>query len=163
MLSYHQRRDQGCSIEISSPRENSRSAPRTWTGVRGVALCLTAACTLSLLAGCGGGSEAKPMGTITGKITVGGKPLIEGRVNFVSDKGVGAGGNVTPDGSYSLEGPLPVGVYTAFITFDIPPSRLGTDAEKVMKTVPEKYLGQATSGLTAEVKEGTSEYNFDLK
>ncbi|MFN0196382.1 MAG: hypothetical protein ACKVT0_06535 [Planctomycetaceae bacterium] len=120
------------------------------------------ACLLALVAGCGDGSDAKPMGNVAGKITVAGKPLVEGRINFVSDKGAAAGGNIKPDGSYSLDGPLPVGVYTAFITFDIPPSRLGTDAEKILKTVPEKYRGQATSGLTAVIKEGSTEYNFDL-
>lgn len=129
----------------------------------GILWCGIAGMMLSLLTGCGGGSKTNPTGEVYGKVTVGGQPLVEGRVNLTSKNGVGSGGDLKPDGSYTVDGSLPVGVYDVFITFNIPPAKVGTPAENVMKTVPPKYLSQAKSGLTAEVKKGRTEYNFDLK
>ena len=118
---------------------------------------------MTLLAGCGGGAKVAPTGDVYGKVTIAGKPLVEGRVNLTSKAGVGGGGDVKPDGTYTIEGSLPLGVYDVFLTFNIPPSKIGTPAEDVKKSVPPKFLNQATSGLTAEVKKGRTEYNFDLK
>ena len=130
----------------------------------GSILCWMAAIMVSVLAGCGGGTKEVPTGEVYGKLTVAGKPLSEGRVNLASGKlGAGAGGDVKADGTYTLDGSLPLGSYDVFITFNIPPSKVGTPAEDVMKSVPPKYLGQATSKLTAEVKKGRTECNFDLK
>lgn len=118
----------------------------------------------SVVMGCGESHETLPTGEATGKVSVAGQPLTQGRVNFVSDTlGAGAGGNLTSEGTYKLEGAIPVGHYSVFITFDIPPALRGTPAENVLKTVPQKYLGQATSDLTADVEEGQTEYDFDLK
>jgi len=122
------------------------------------------AIALSLLTGCGGGPKAVPTGNVSGKVTVAGKPLVAGRINFISDKlGVGAGGDLSTDGSYKLDGAVPLGVYDVFLTFNIAPSQIGTPAEDVRKSVPTKYLGQKTSKLTAEVKQGNTVYDFDLK
>ncbi len=104
------------------------------------------------------------MGKVTGKVTVNGKPLTSGRVNFISEKvGVGAGGDVTADGTYTLDGPVPEGVYKAFITFNIAPSQLGTPAADVLKTVPEKYRAQATSDLVVTVGEGDNQLDLEIK
>ena len=157
MLSWNGRSTSAQSIDCDLHHQ-SRGESRRWLG--GLVAILLSAVTL----GCGETLETVPTGEATGKITVGGKPLTQGRVNFVSDAvGAGAGGNLTPDGTYKLEGAIPVGHYSVFITFDIPPALRGTPAENVLKSVPEKYLGQATSGLTADVEEGQTEYNFDLK
>jgi hypothetical protein len=126
-------------------------------------LCATAALVFSIVAGCGQRSDAKPTGKVHGKVMVSGNPLTQGRINFNSDKlGAGAGGDIKPDGTYSLDGPLPLGEYKVFVSFDIAPSQRGTPAENVLKSVPAKYLAAASSGLSAEVKTGTTESNFDL-
>jgi len=127
------------------------------------ALCAMAVVALGLLTGCGDSGEYNPTGDVTGKVSVKGQPLTAERINFVSDKGVGASSALKPDGTYTLEGALPVGTYSVFITFDISPAQRGTAAENVLKTVPEKYQAQATSGLTADLEEGRTEVNFDLK
>ncbi len=127
--------------------------------------CFLTIFALSTLVGCGGNNaDTKKMGTASGKISLNGKPLTDCRINFNSAKtGVGAGGDLKEDGSYTLEGSLPVGDYTLFITppSDFTPAK--AQAKSGLTNVPAKYRGEATSGLTAEVKEGKSEYNFDLK
>lgn len=133
--------------------------------IRGVKFCFLTIFALSTLVGCSGSNADTPkMGTASGKITLNGTPLTDCRINFNSAKtGVGAGGDLTEDGSYTLEGSLPVGDYTLFITppSDFTPAK--AQAKSGLTNVPAKYRGEATSGLTAEVKEGESEYNFDLK
>jgi hypothetical protein len=126
---------------------------------------LLLALTVGLLTGCGdrsGGADL--MGKVSGKVTVNGKPLKSGRINFISEQvGVGAGGDLTPEGTYTLDGPVPEGVYKCFITFNIAPSQLGTPAADVVKTVPEKYQSQGTSDLSVTVESGENERDFDLK
>ncbi len=77
-----------------------------------------AACLLCCFAaGCGGGSDAVITGTISGKITNKGKALTAGQVNFSSEKtGAGAFGNLKEDGTYKIDGAIPVGSYRVFIT-----------------------------------------------
>lgn len=60
------------------------------------------AAVLSTVVGCGGGK-----GTVTGKVTVDGKPLPSGRISFVPSKGQGVGGEIK-DGQYTVE-KVPVG------------------------------------------------------
>lgn len=164
MLSGTHRPHQAGTIDLDSPRYKNRHASNVSTRKQGAKLCWIVAIALSALAGCGGGIKTVPMGEVYGKITIAGKPLSEGRVNLISGKlGTGASGELKADGTYALDGSLPLGVYDVFITFDIPPSKRGTAAEDVLKTVPPKYLGQTTSRLTAEVKTGRIEYNYDLK
>lgn len=156
-----------CNYRFQPGRELSQYSRCDITRIanarRSILWCGMAAMMFSLLAGCGGGGKTTPTGEIYGKVTLAGAPLTEGRVNFTSKSGVGSGGDVKPDGTYTIEGSLPVGVYDVFITFNIPPSKIGTPAENVMKSVPPKYLSQAKSGLTAEVKNGRTEHNIDLK
>lgn len=128
-------------------------------------LCFLTLFALTTFVGCTGSNADTPkMGTASGKITLNGKPLTDCRINFNSAKtGVGAGGDLKEDGSYTLEGSLPVGDYTLFITppSDFTPAKAQTQSG--LTNVPAKYRGEATSGLTAKVKEGESKYNFDLK
>lgn len=165
-MSWHPCPNPGSSVDYSSqPSKASCRSPRTFASKRGLALCGLVALAFSLLAGCNSGvRETGPTGLVSGKVSVKGKPLAQGCVNFISDRdGLGATGNVKPDGTYTLEGPLPLGIYKVFITFNISPAQFGTPAADIVKTVPEKYLGQATSDLTAEVEEGKIEHDFDLK
>ncbi len=116
-----------------------------------------------LLTGCQEQGRSLPSGKVGGSITVAGEPLAEGRVNFASEEGgFGASGMMQPDGTYTLEGPIPAGSYKVFITFDIAPADRGTAAEDVLKSVPAKYQSQATSDLTAEVLPDANECSFEL-
>ncbi|WP_437229077.1 carboxypeptidase-like regulatory domain-containing protein [Planctomicrobium sp. SH661] len=117
-----------------------------------------------MLVGCGGRREARPSGLVSGNVTFAGKPLATGRVNFISEAlGAGASGTLNADGSYTLEGPIPVGDYRAYVTFNIPPSKVGTPEGNVLKAVPKKYQAMETSGLEFQVKEGKNQLLLELK
>lgn len=141
---------------FSRPRTNFAHR-RFLIAFGGIALCFAA--------GCGQDRLNMPTGTVSGKITVAGKPLEKGRVNFTADKGgFGASGTVKPDGAYSLEGPIPTGGYKVFITFELAPSeRSKPEAQALLKSVPQKYQSLEKSDLKALVKENQNQFDFDLK
>jgi hypothetical protein len=61
-------------------------------------------CSVCLAAGCGGGRE---LGTVSGRITLDGKPLPDARVNFqpvgdMKNPGIGSFGKTNANGEYSL-------------------------------------------------------------
>jgi hypothetical protein len=124
---------------------------------------LVIACLLVFTAGCGGAPAIEPTGKLTGKVTVAGKPLSSGFVNLVSADGVGTKIAIGADGVYTLTDVLPVGEYKAFISFDISPVQFGTPAADVLKTVPEKYQGAATSGIVVFVHDGDNTQDLELK
>ena len=119
---------------------------------------------VSWCAGCAEGREtAVTTGEVTGTVTLKGKPLSEGRVNFISEQGIGSGGTLKPDGTYLMDGKVPVGHYKVFITIDMSPAKVGTATEALMKSIPEKYFSQSKSGLTADLEEGNSQHDFHLE
>jgi len=125
---------------------------------------LVLAVSASIVLGCAGGTTPDPKGKVAGTVTMNGEPLTTGRINFISSElGIGAGGDVSPEGTYTLDGAIPAGEYKAFITFNIAPSKLGTPEADVLETVPAKYQSQSTSDLTAEVQDGPNTHDFDLQ
>lgn len=126
-----------------------------------VALCL-------MVAGCGGRSEEAPSGSVKGTVTVNGNP-VAGRVNFVGrGAGAGASADLKDDGSFQLDGPLPVGEYAVFVTApglgDQPPSEdARKDQPAKLKSIPQKYQSEASSDLVAKVVAGPNDFKFDLK
>jgi len=138
---------------------------------RAMAIGLSAAiCVLSL--GCKG--EEKPVTeglvTVTGTVTLNGKPLTGGSIMFAPAKKNAKLRNpnsqIDAEGKYDLTwstdemGALP-GAYTVvviymdgIVTEDGPPPK---------SLIPEKYNNVATSGLSATVKEsGENVFDFDL-
>jgi hypothetical protein len=146
-----------------------------------VAAWLAAACG----GGCGGGPQLAP---VTGRVTYAGKPVKEGRITFYPESGRMALGTIS-DGVYTLttfrpgDGALVGSHKVAIHATRVGPSSLAAPANaeeearlsrrggpgvrvivpgKVEWLVPEKYSEPATSGLTAEVKRGPNDIDFDL-
>lgn len=124
---------------------------------------------LSVIAtGCGGGM---PMGKVTGKVTFKGRPVGEGTVRFQPKLGPAAAGPLSSDGSYELTTKTPhdgtvVGSHTVTIQ-PLMPFNMDMESRKIISKpkaipIPEKYRDPATSGLTAEVKSGQNEVNFEI-
>jgi len=123
--------------------------------------------TAMTLVGCGG--DNTPKGDLHGKVTMQGGSIPAGcTVGFVGDKGSGTA-TTDASGNYKTIGGIPVGSYRVLIT---PPS-VNISPEEAMKAsmegkaapesaIPAKYTDPSTSGLTAEVKAGDSEANFEL-
>jgi hypothetical protein len=113
--------------------------------------------------GCGRGPEMAP---VSGRITVGGQPVERGSVLFVPDgSGTAAAANIEPGGAYVLRTGLEtqgaaVGRYRVGI------GGRGLDDPEALppnRVLHPRYANPRRSGLTAEVKPGPNEINFDLK
>jgi hypothetical protein len=132
------------------------------------------ACSLIFLAaifslGCSkrGGMETAP---VSGKVAYRGKAVPTGTVMFVPAEGPAATGEIAKDGTYTLttykagDGAV-IGKHKVTITAlegmgeSLPEQRSPTPPP----LIPAKYLSDTTSGLTADVKAGTTnQINFDL-
>lgn len=141
-----------------------------------MAVSLAAAACFAACAGCGPGRPATA--TVQGKVTYQGKPVVEGTIVFYPEKGRPATGTLAPDGSYRLTtfdandgamlGPHRVTIEARRITPTMIPA--GDDPEsagahgppKVEWLLPEKYAGRDSSPLTAEVKPGRNDIDFDI-
>ena len=126
---------------------------------------------LSLLilttSGCG-----KKTGTVSGTVTIQGKKLPGGRVNFLSE-----GANATvktseikSDGTYSVSG-LPVGPTKITVQgvaqrkMALAPGQEGAPPQSDQATiaVPPQYGNADQSGLTYDVQPGAQEHPIELK
>ncbi|MDB5391984.1 MAG: hypothetical protein JWM11_7630 [Planctomycetaceae bacterium] len=125
--------------------------------------CLVLIIAVSLT-GCGG-SKGPAEGTISGKVTLDGKPLEKGAISFQPTDGLGksAGGKIV-NGYYSttatlgpkkvqIQAPKVVGTFKAYDTPDSPV------LDKIEELIPAKYNAQ--SELKIDVKTGSTTANFD--
>jgi hypothetical protein len=88
---------------------------------------------------------------LAGKVILRGQPLTAAEVTVVSldqSKPQVFTAVVKADGSYTFTQPLPPGRYVVIVT---------------AKAVPDKYQTTTTSGLTIDVKPGSSNFDIDLK
>jgi hypothetical protein len=125
-----------------------------------------------ILPGCGGGPDLPPVADVSGVVTIDGKPLPRGTIQFVPDESKGPGGatavgRIGSDGRYTLK---TAGVEGAIVGFHkVGVHALGEEpkdetAPPPRPIIPSRYFDPDTSGLTAEVKAGQqNERNFRLK
>jgi len=138
---------------------------------RSAHILLTVVCLGATMAvgGCGNKMELAP---VSGKVTVGDKPLMVGMVRYVADPSQGNQAKVTPsgmvgaDGSYELatngKPGAPAGWYRVVVITKVPgmaPSAEG----KEEPSVDAKYAKQDTTPLSIEVKPGAPAHAYDLR
>ena len=144
------------------------------------AVALGAACLLA--AGCGG----PKLGKVSGTVTSGGKPVTTGTIMFHPAEGPTAVGAINADGTYTLttikagDGAV-IGSHRVTIeATKVGPGSLADPSSfeeelklagkpskilvpgKVEYLVPEKLAQLSTTDLTAEVKPGSNQVDFDL-
>lgn len=128
---------------------------------------LTLSLLLAFLPGCGGGGkEIGPTGEVEGKVTLDGEPYSEGSVAFY-DKSTGntGGGELASGGTFKFTTPVPVGSYQVSFTMPAapPPDDPTVDAAaNANDDLHQSYRSGDTSGITADVKEGTNTFTFEL-
>lgn len=117
---------------------------------------------LGAVAGC---TKSEPVGTLQGKVTLGGQPFSNARLNFVSKTtGVATAADIESDGSFKVATPLKAGIYTVFLSPkteadpDHPRGGTGPDPK-----VPQAYWNESSSPLKVEVKTGLNDIPIDLK
>ncbi|MCC7084014.1 MAG: hypothetical protein IT427_03280 [Pirellulales bacterium] len=124
---------------------------------------LAASASLSAV-GCGNGNRA----AVSGTVTLDGKPLQQGVINFLlaDGKGPSAGGTIT-DGQYEISATkgVMVGSNRVSISSVQPTGRkiqsLGRVDEEYAEAVPTRYNQQTT--LLHEIQPGQNVLNFDLQ
>ncbi len=116
-----------------------------------------------LVIGCG--RRSKPTGTVSGTVTLDGKPYVDASVIFFSPAtGQGGSANINPDGTFQLPKPIEVGEYIVYLA-----PRLEEDPAAEPKpvsidsTVPEKYWSEATSDIRCEIKAGANQVPVELR
>lgn len=137
------------------------------TSIRFVVLALAI-----IMTGCAEQVEKKPTAPVKGTFTFQGKPLETGEIVFFPDSGERiANGKIQPDGTFVLttydegDGAFP-GTHKVTIVSERDMEGVSAeDPEASMEPsyIPTKYNLQKTSGLTAEVKDGENEINFELE
>jgi hypothetical protein len=131
--------------------------------------------------GCGSAGGLNRGGSLSGIVTLDGKPLGGGRIEIFSEDGKNAVScQIRPDGSYTLEepplGPCKLTVKTSHLK-SMPPvsgvrrgsgegaSRgiiLPQDVGLVYTPIPQKYEDLATTDLTVTVEKGKQTHNITL-
>ena len=130
-----------------------------------------------LLAGCSRGlSDTPPLAKVTGVVTLDGKPLQDGSVQFSPDSSRGttgrmAIGKIKADGSFELTTIEPgdgaqIGFHVVTVeSYETVPFDPNNPAMQQPKSlIPVRYGDPAASGLKAEVRgDGENSFTFDLK
>jgi hypothetical protein len=106
-----------------------------------------AACALALLAAGPRASAADQAPSISGRITLDGRPLPGGRIIFYVGDDQLVGAKVTADGTYKVDR-IPVGTHKVTVEY---------------KTVPPKYASEDQSSLRVETKAGVNVLDFDIR
>jgi hypothetical protein len=116
---------------------------------------------------CAGCSQGPATGTVNGEVTLDGKPLPTGHLQFVPLDGQGqTGGTLIADGKFSAQVPvakMKVEIHANKVigkrkAYDTPESPW---EEEVAELLPPKY--NFKSDLTLDVKRGKQEVKYDLK
>jgi hypothetical protein len=128
--------------------------------------CLACALLLSTAIGC---SEKLP--TVSGLVTIDGKPVPEGMISFQPVTGGAiAVARINPDGSYAVktgtEAGLKPGEYKIAISAPkgiIPAPTPENPNPKIDRWVPLKYNDIEMSGLSINVTSGSTTHDLELK
>ncbi|WP_339733340.1 hypothetical protein [uncultured Gimesia sp.] len=123
------------------------------------------------LVGCGGPAGDPDLIPVQGTVTLDGQPLKTGIIGFAPESGQAASTGKIEDGDFKLnfsqsaDGAKP-GLYKVSIQSWTTPPSMDANGKPVkgVLAIPEKYMSQTTSGLTANVKkEGENDFTFELK
>lgn len=138
---------------------------------------------VSVLVGCGGQGDgySGPRGTVSGTITVDGKPLQKGcQVIFIASAGNTAAGVIDEAGKYTLvysDGDVPAVEYRVQLTAPISTTTQDADPSKMAQNMklsakaggaaneapfPAKYGSTSSSTMSFTVKEGPNTADFSL-
>lgn len=132
---------------------------------------LVGACLLSLalLTGC---ETSEPIGEVSGKVTLDGKPVTAGGVIFSNtEKGVHVLVPIKSDGTYQLETAagygVPLGTYQVAVSPPIPepvmPGAPKPEATSQPIVIPVKYQKPGGTGLETTITNGTNTYDIKME
>ncbi len=117
------------------------------------------------------GCNGSDLAIVKGKVTLEGKPVPNGTVNFIpDDAGPSASGEIKPDGTYQLTTNKPgdgakIGSYKVMvIAMEDQTGKLPEEKSPLPAAiVPLKYTALSTTDLKATVEKKENIIDFDLK
>ena len=127
-----------------------------------------------LLAGLAGGCGEASTGSVSGKVTFKGEPVVDGDVTFFQpSSGRTSQAALDSEGNYSLnlsQGALPTGEFKVTVTPSVSYIEVdgpnGKDLKEVIKgekSIPKIYQGRKSTRLSATLTGGEDTFDFDLK
>lgn len=134
-------------------------------------------CSLLSIVGCGGGSTTQ-YGTVTGTVTIDGKPAPEGCIVSCQNMDTGAPANAKTEsgGTYRLYMKGSTRIATGEYKVLVQPASLELGHEQAMKMlqekklpkidtnlIPKKYQTYETSKLVMSVRDGSNTFDIPLK
>jgi hypothetical protein len=131
-----------------------------------------AAASLCVLCGCGNGNQLTT-GSVTGTVSLDGKPLNDAEIVFYSDKRMGLGdivnGDIVNVTTYTSNDGVLIGEHRVAVRPKIDEAELmrspfesSPKKKKRKSKIPLKYQRADTSGLTAKIKAGENPISFEL-
>jgi hypothetical protein len=127
---------------------------------------LSASLLVFLFLGCSSGEPPKPTGTVSGTVSLNGKPYNNAAVVFFSlQSGQAASANIGEDGSYRILNPLWVGTYQVYLAPTLEDNLETAEAKPVYmdETIPEKYYNETTTDIICSLSEGENTFAVELK
>jgi hypothetical protein len=126
-------------------------------------VCITGFC---FAAGCVKSDVPPPSAKASGQVVFQGKPVTAGEIYFVAaEKGYSASANLDSNGQYQISSGLPSASYKVYFAGPkvVEPPRPGYPPPKMDAfPLPAKYLREATSGQSANIKAGDNKFDFKL-
>jgi hypothetical protein len=125
-----------------------------------------------MLPGCGRRADLPPVAKVSGVVTLDGKPLSRGTIQFVPDASKGtagptAVGTIDPQGHYRLKTAGVEGAIVGFHKVGVYALQQQPEDETAPPPpplIPPRYFNPETSGLWAEVRAGQdNELDFPLR
>ena len=117
--------------------------------------------------GCGSSYVPPPTAKASGQVMFQGKPVAAGEIYFVAaEKGYSANATLDSNGHYQISSDLPSASYKVYFAGPkvVEPPRPGYPAPKMDAfPLPSKYLREATSGQSADIKAGDNKLDFKLE
>lgn len=153
---------------LQAARSAKPDAQKTFYGITWRGCSLLTSISL-VVAGCG--PSGPSIAPVSGKVVLGGKPLTEGTVCFVSASGYVASASLGPDGAFRLVSQygkgIPLGDYRVTITPCANKVSLPMPPENVKPTqashIPTEYQFSHSSSLRAAVRMDRHVFTFDLQ
>ncbi len=129
-------------------------------------LMLVLAVGVGCLQGCSETRTIPKTIEVAGSVTLDGKPLTEGTINFTSaSTGDAANASLGTEGRFLFANGVLPGTYRVTVTapINMTPPAPGVAPPVIKFVIPARYMDPAATDLKATVAEGSDEFKFDLK
>ncbi|WP_148080512.1 peptidase associated/transthyretin-like domain-containing protein [Roseimaritima ulvae] len=118
---------------------------------------------LAMLTGC---SPSIPEATLSGNVTLNGKPYSDSAVMLIDlNSGQAGGTDIQPDGSFAIADPLPLGTYNVYLAPKALSEAEAASAAPITidTSVPDKYWSEHSTDITVTIEEGENTATIELK